>query len=75
MDFPAAVAEVSVVGVSSHMIKDRDPVVAPGEQLKEAIELVTTSRPRDIRFTHTVRKFEELFCLASFHPPQLSCLV
>lgn len=46
--------EILVVGVSSHVITDRSPATSPSDQLKEAVPVVTASRPRDIAFTHSV---------------------
>lgn len=54
LEFYFAAEEVLVVGVSSEVITDRNPATPPCDQLKEAVPLCTTSRPKDIAFTYTV---------------------
>lgn len=70
---------MSVVGVSTQAITERDPATPPSDQLKDAVGLVTTSNtPKDFSFTYTVRGIVHsawywsanlmLFCLL---PPSL----
>jgi hypothetical protein len=70
----AAEREVSVVGVSSQVITERNPATPHCDQLRKVLPLVTTSRPKDILFTHTVSSRgvgcslgEGVICLF-FHP-------
>lgn len=46
---------MSVVGVSSHVITDRNPATPPRDQIKEAQELATTIASRHLQFTYQVR--------------------
>ena len=55
----ALVAEKVIVGVSSHVITERQPVIAPSDQLADAQQFIPLGRkPKDFVFSSNVRYSE-----------------
>ena len=52
------IEEVSIVGVSSHVITDRTLTTPPNQQLLDTHPVITTTTPRDFTFTYQVSRFD-----------------
>ena len=49
-----------VVGVSSHVITERESSIAPGDQLADAQHCITSKKPNNFTFTYDVSKLNTL---------------